>query len=456
MEYRPDQGLIDLSVRQVLDAVSYSNILPPWFETIAIDYSTRRDRIAEKLRALASSSPTTGAYTIEVPSSRGERMKTWLVPSVNEQIVLHYLVLSIAKNLQGAIDPQIVFSYNLNKNNDSLSFIESQIVGWRSFQAATVARSKDTYMLQIDVQSAYQSIPRQEFIGLLQKLLGRQPETYLLAELINGLTGDTNGLPLLNDSLFYLGNIYLTVIDDIVRRHCNNYIRFVDDYRIFFASSSELDRCFSSISKEVNGIGFSLNQSKTRAGTIDDYIKLTTGKNINSLNRDSSYITPLIFADTLDPKTVVELLKTAVGNYPRYVTEGYGRLLATILRKIILTTKIQKTATYVVNLQDEFSAAFSQDKQLVAKVLALLQELSGQESQTWRVLWLLFIMNTANEPAAHALAQEIVGSSTLPLVVRLRAATLLGETRDPDLAETERLHDLSFLATGCALTGVGP
>lgn len=149
-------------------------------------------------------------------------------------------------------------------------------------------------------------------------------------------------------------------------------------------------------------------------------------------------------------------MKTAVGNYPRYITEGYGRLLTTILRKIILTAKIQQTTKYVVNLQDEFSAAFSHDKQLAVNVLALFHEFSGQESQMWRVLWLQFIMNTAKDPAAHALAQEIAGSNTLPLVVRLRAATILGETREPDLAEIERLHDLSFLAAGCALTGLEP
>ena len=214
MTIDPDTGLVDLAIRQVVDCISYSNVLPPWNETIDLAYDARRKQIVRRLEKIASGSPIVAPFTINVPAS-GNRRRVWSIPSVNDQISLHYVTLWISQRILHVTDPKIVHSY-LKSNDDTIAFVENQMHSWCRFQAATIDRGRHKYMLQIDLKSAFRSIPRRAFIDFFERHVGHTPETTILSAFLRMNGEEETGIPLMNDSLFYLGNLYLSVVDDVV------------------------------------------------------------------------------------------------------------------------------------------------------------------------------------------------------------------------------------------------
>ena len=87
---------IQLAIRLVLDSISYSNPLPPWFDSVTIDYKKRERTIGKKiLRYLDGEKPTV-PFQIDLPKKTGGK-KPWKVPSVNDQIILQAGVSVLAK-----------------------------------------------------------------------------------------------------------------------------------------------------------------------------------------------------------------------------------------------------------------------------------------------------------------------------------------------------------------------
>ena len=73
----------------------------------------------------------------------------------------------------------------------------------------------------------------------------------LLSKLVFGFSPELKGLPLINDSLFFLGNAYLSEIDAVLERHTSNFIRFVDDYRVFGSSRDDLSNLLNDLGQEL-------------------------------------------------------------------------------------------------------------------------------------------------------------------------------------------------------------
>jgi len=447
MTFVPDLGLVDLAIRQVVDCISYSNILPPWNETIDLTYDVRRKRIAQRLEEIASGLPIATPFTINVPSN-GDRQRVWALPSVNDQIALHYVSLWLSKRMQSVTNSKVVHSYLIN-SDDTVAFVENQVHSWSRFQAATTDRGRHKYMLQIDLKSAFRSMSQKGFIDFFERRVSHTPETAILSAFLRTNGAEEIGVPLVNDSLFYLGNLYLSVVDEVVSRHCSDFIRFVDDYRIFFDSQPELDRAFSSLSKAIKDTGFEINAEKTRAGTVDDYLSATSGRTVKQTKGDRDYINPVIFSDTVDPNGLLKLLDLAVNNYDRYMTEGYGRLVVALIRKRILTTKIHESMT--CKPDEKFDVSLGEQPALMGKLHSLLQDFLQRNDQTWRISWLLFVIAEMPGQSLKSTVEKIFHDKKLPPLVRLRAARILSN-RESSSAEIEQFHDMGYLDEGQATT----
>src|SRR5690348_11778652 len=91
--------LVQLAIRLLLDSVSYSNPLPEWVDVLVIDYDSRTERIFKALSGYFERTTPKKPFEIDVPKRFGTP-KTWVVPSVNDQIVIQACVSSIAQTLE--------------------------------------------------------------------------------------------------------------------------------------------------------------------------------------------------------------------------------------------------------------------------------------------------------------------------------------------------------------------
>ena len=101
---------IGLAVRLALDAISYSNALPPWFDSFTVSYSVREKVIARKIEQYLNGDRPRSPFEILVPKKTGAP-KPWFIPSVNDQIVLQTSVSALAEKINRVIDPKRVLRY---------------------------------------------------------------------------------------------------------------------------------------------------------------------------------------------------------------------------------------------------------------------------------------------------------------------------------------------------------
>lgn len=107
----------------------------------------------------------------------------------------------------------------------------------------------------------------------------------------------------------------------------------MDDYRLFSNSRSELEEILEKLSRRLRQLGFTLNQQKIRLGSGTDYFRaINTVKYAEDM--ESEYLSAPMFADTIDPVQLFQLIKIALNNPERYITVGVGRLLITELRRL--------------------------------------------------------------------------------------------------------------------------
>jgi hypothetical protein len=232
-----------LGIRLALDSISYSNPLPYWLETVAIDYSERAQGVRRRVTQYLDGVRPKPAFSVQVPKKSGQ-LKTWFVPTVNDQIIFQTCVSVIAESVYTrSVNPNRVFSYRYNTDPNRLALIQDPISAWNDFQNETRQSClSNECLLQFDIADAFASIDRTQFSRFLVHVACNKQAAALLSMLVDSLSGGEMGLPLINDSVFFLGNAYLSEIDKVVEARTSNFIRFVDDYRVFGKSREDLAR----------------------------------------------------------------------------------------------------------------------------------------------------------------------------------------------------------------------
>src|SRR5437667_7137884 len=311
---------IQLGTRLVLDSISYTNPLPPWLEAVAVDYEARENAINHKIKKYLAGDVPRRPYEIEIPKKNGER-KPWKVPSVNDQIIAQVCVSALAERIWRTVDEAVVLSYHYNTDPNRLQLTASQVSSWKQFQNETERRCRTSSdcLLQIDLKDAFESIDRVKFFDFLQDLALKSVEVALLKLMLTSFSGSNSGLPLVNDSIFFIGNAYLQVVDQLVRKHSTNFIRFVDDYHIFSDSRDYLEKLLEQVSQELASIGFKINTRKVKLGSAEDYLEaLAQGKYAKTKEVDGSGISAAAFDDVIAPDVLANIVRNALAD-PTYL-----------------------------------------------------------------------------------------------------------------------------------------
>jgi hypothetical protein len=465
-----DAWPVQLGIRLVLHSVSFTNPVPDWFDVLRINYTARETTIRRKILSYLGNSIPESPFAVDLPKRTGD-LKRWSMPSVNDQIVFQTCVSSIAASLyERSVDRKRVYSYRYAMHSEVLSLAEDSLSSWRAFQDETRRQcASGDCILQLDLADAFRSIDRTRFIRFLRDLFPTKKEIDVIEILLNRFSFGDPGLPFVNDSIFFLGNAYLSTVDKIVARHSTNFIRFVDDYRIFGQSQAELDRVLRNLTTELEAFGFRINAHKLKLSSGEEYleslssVRYATKPTDGALPSDnvSKYEGAAVaFAGVIPPNIMVSQIVEALNNPDQNLNEGRGRLLMGSLRRTRLDAEATAGKSPGDPLQAHLVSQISQNRGLLEKVNQRLTEYATQQTESWRLMWLLYVTknidyeNPALKKDASSLSASlkvnitnITKSSSLSPLVTLWASNknTIVQLRDSDI---EELHEYGYIASG--------
>lgn len=457
MSAAPSDFPLQAAIRMFLDDVSYSSALPEWFDALTILYTTRETNLRRRIAEYEAGQSPKAPFRIVVPKRNG-KSNNWTSPSINDQILMQTCVLAISKPVDKAVDRTHVYSYALNSDPNRVTLIEDSVDAWKRFRAAVQSRcNSDNCMLQIDLKDAFGSIKLVAFFQFLRSAAGSSRAVALLERLLKAFSLPDEGLPFINDSIFFLGNAYLSKADAIIRAHTPNFVRFADDYKIFGASVPQLEAMLPSIRTGLAKIGFEINDGKTKLGAGEAFLDAVanTGR---ATTQKTEYVPATTQHGLVNAADMYKLVASAVADPDQFLHQGFGRLQLGAIRRM----RARALLTDMQNLGDspaeQLSAAIFGDNALVERICDLLERYSTDDSNAWRLIWLLYLCKNGASAARtdDPLRQRLRGliaainrSDKVSPVCRLWAAPMPGFPA-PKIApaEIEVLHGLEYVERG--------
>jgi hypothetical protein len=446
---------VQLAIRLLLDSVSYSNALPEWVDVLVIDYNGRGTRINKALADYLGGAVPKKAFEIEVPKRFGTP-KTWVVPSVNDQIVIQACVSSIAEGIERrCVDRSVVYSSRLNRDSRRLSFLENQVDAWAEFQSVVHARcAADQCLLQIDLKDAYEHIQIPSFLKFLNENTDSAPAAKILTHLLTTFSNGRDGIPLINDSVFFLGNAYFSIVDDILRQKKRQFVRFVDDYKIFGASAPELESFLPELRRELSKLGFEINDQKLKLGTGEEYLEAISNLKYAKIPK-TEYIDASVQPDVYEPKDMMEQILESLRKPDEFLHQGFGRLQMASLRRMQVRGLYTETVGYEDSPLDDFTEIFSENSEAINLIVERLEEYSQKSNETWRLVWILYLCKFLGEPSRIL---DIIGrishSNSVDPVARQWAAGGNAKGAIVEDEKIEEIHTLEYLEAGRAWYGL--
>jgi hypothetical protein len=461
----PDILPIDLSTRLTLDSVSYSNCLPEWIDFIEIDYAARRDRISELVEAYSMEAVPKRAFQLMVPKKTGG-FNRWLLPSINDQIIIQSCVSAISSEIEhSCINFSNVFSCRLNNEPSRVSFLENQIEAWKIFQLHAEEKAKQGHStLQIDIKGAFNAIRYENFIKFLKDRSSNSNVIDLLDKILRGVVDNVLGIPFINDSIFFLGNAYFSNVDLILSGMGLDFIRYVDDYKIFSNSRSELEKILLEINRKLASFGLEVNEEKLYMGDSEEYLESLARIKYQGA-ASSEYIDAAVQPDLIKPEDLFAQILSTLRNPDDFLHQGFGRLQMASLRRMRTRRIFTDSLGYGDSADENFGGMLSEDPEALRLISVLLRRYSQQPDQSWRLVWLLYLSRSlgglsdrANANRAYGevfgAISEVAGSAEVAQVARLWAGAALGNwSTKAGAINLEELHDMDYLSGGGKLFG---
>jgi hypothetical protein len=422
-----DNGLdslpIGLGIDTLLRDVAYSNPLPDWFVAAHFDYPARTRAIQLKIKEYLAGTRPQKPFDISVPKKRGGEAK-WLQPSVNDQMIIQTCVSSLAPQIDASIDWTGIYSYRYDSDPDSSLLTEDQCDAWEKFRDTSNQQAKSvTHVLHLDLEQSFASIDRDRFWAFLKRFSGSGIEIEILKAVLDGLAPSKTGVPMINNSLFFLGNAYFSLADDVIRKYTRNFQRFVDDYVVFGDSEGTLESQYTHIKQGMEGAGFHLNELKTNISGAGEYCSLLTKAQVTPGSQgdsdDESGPYGPVSAGVPNPKDLATSVADTIKQPQKYLNDGTGRSQLADLRRLRHSDS-----------REEFAASLTERPALVRGGISLLKTYADNANEMWRSIWLLYLLKDVDSKKIqderiranlHDTLERIQGDKTTPEVVKLWA-----------------------------------
>lgn len=439
-----------LAIRTVMNDVWYSNALPEWYTPERIDEAGRVKHLSNRANRYLEGENPLDALSFEVPRLTGGT-RTWVIPAVNDQIIMHACVENLSTTVANSLDWKHVFSCEPNDNPNRISFMKPQIAAMFEFHKETIRRlQQGAFVLELDIENAFSNINRAQFFDFLEKIKPGSLEVSLISRLINAWSGKRSGIPLVNDSIFFLGSAYLSVVDRVVLNITGDFIRYMDDYRVFGNNKTELEGLYEKISKDLSQLGLKVNPRKVRIGSSKDFLQPVTELRLAEQQR---YVINLDtgISSQIEPEQLVTLVTRSLELPSDYLNEGFGRCLLGALRRYRLNAAIYRRAGYKeIGLGVQLRELLAGDQKALELTGSRLIEYGKKTEHAWRAIWIIYLIEqqgTAQRFHSHLV--QIEQSKQMPAVAKLWARRCrLGIGGEPKQLQDELLHDMSYLEAG--------
>ena len=230
------------------------------------------------------------------------------IPHLEDRLLFQAMIDSVASELEAQmipLDHEVVFSSRLNpdQKNEKL-FIHPREL-WLSFKNKCVSfcdNQEVNFVLVSDIASYFENIDLRLLADTLTSL-GVSP---FYSESIRQLlsiwaNGRTRGIPQMIAPCSFLANIYLNQVDKNMIMRGYNYVRYVDDIRIFVSSERELRIALKDLTEQLKGSYLDVQASKTKFMSAKDLkAEITTlEKHLNELGIDANEQAALSYFDPL-------------------------------------------------------------------------------------------------------------------------------------------------------------
>jgi hypothetical protein len=227
------------------------------------------------------------------------------------------LILLIAEKIEDArIDraKNVVFSYRFNKRGD----VFSQKFNYKAFLEESARRSRLKYnrvKIATDIANFYDRLNLHRLESILADI-GVDPQ---IVKVVNDLLiywagRNSYGLPVGGDASRILAEASLIGVDNFLLTKKINFVRFVDDYRIFAGSYAEAHSHLHNLIEALDREGLFLNTSKTVFFDIDE---------VEHEEIDESAKPALLEFDAIDEAESIVTKKSVKVGYVSRIVKSY-------------------------------------------------------------------------------------------------------------------------------------
>ena len=263
---------VQISLRNIITNGA-DNIFPMPFEISCLGQDAAlRERVALEtanslLTTPSGNTPQPSICTMLTPKSGayGYRESAFIDPLGS--ILYLSVALLIGRQLESIrVPPKAnrVFSCRFNADASGLLDVQRE---YQSFQDTTFSKLTDkssTFLITTDIADFYRHI---DIMALRQTLLRKGATAWLVDaayKLLAGWNaGSIRGLPVGPVGSQILAELYLASVDDRLLADGIDFIRFVDDYRLFAPDASTAQRWLWRLKEHLTAEHLTLNQRKT-------------------------------------------------------------------------------------------------------------------------------------------------------------------------------------------------
>lgn len=265
----------------VLEAHPPGAFVPRPFEYDCIRHSW--DKIRPRLEGvdLLSHTPR-AASTLLAPKQRYTVRPVQVLDPLDE-ILYTGLVIRIGSAIESARLPmskRVAFSHRFSTTSATAFYEEHPT--WNEFEdeIATRSRSAD-YVATADIVDFYPRVNHHRLENSLKDMCGaaHEYEIRALMALLSDWSGrNSYGIPTGPAASALLAEAALHEVDDFLASRGIDFVRWVDDYRIFGKSEADCLRSLYQLgARLLSTQGLSLNMAKTRVVAVDAYHKISPG-----------------------------------------------------------------------------------------------------------------------------------------------------------------------------------
>jgi hypothetical protein len=283
-----------------------TDVFPKGFEFDAIKFRweiIRNYLLAQDLDCWITRPPRS---VLSPKSIYGFRIITQLDPL--DFLIFSSLMYEIGKDLEASripIEEQRVYSYRFSPSRNGKMYRDD--VGYSEFEKRCekiLASRKFNYVVVTDIADFYPRIYSHRLDNALQACTKKADHVRVILKLLSGWNEtETHGIPVGSAPARLLAEITINDVDNALAYHGIEFVRFVDDYRIFAKTYKEAFKALSLLAQTLyDNHGLTLQPQKTTIVEVKKYHPRYSPEELHRLKSEfSDFLEDLGISDPYEP-----------------------------------------------------------------------------------------------------------------------------------------------------------